>query len=96
MSPTMSFTKQQLHRSLTDYDVCSHSKSIVTAVCSVSSSPVKPIWVTALSQGSDVKLYGIELSRQTMSSWRDKSVTLFAKLVERLKAELLKPKIVCR
>ncbi|WP_024599457.1 IS66 family transposase [Pseudoalteromonas sp. TAE56] len=36
------------------------------------------------------KQYGIELSRQTMSSWIDKSATLFAPLVERLKAELLK------
>lgn len=36
------------------------------------------------------KQYGIELSRQTMSSWIDKSATLFAPLVERLKAELLR------
>jgi transposase len=36
------------------------------------------------------KQYGIELSRQTMSSWIDKSATLFAPLVARLKAELLK------
>ena len=36
------------------------------------------------------KQYGIELSRQTMSSWIDKSATLFVPLVERLKAELLK------
>ncbi|WP_024605279.1 MULTISPECIES: IS66 family transposase [unclassified Pseudoalteromonas] len=36
------------------------------------------------------KQYGIELSRQIMSSWIDKSATLFAPLVERLKAELLK------
>ena len=36
------------------------------------------------------KQYGIELSRQTMSSWIDKSAALFAPLVERLKAELLK------
>lgn len=36
------------------------------------------------------KQYGIELSRQTMSSWIDKSATLFAPLVERLKTELLK------
>ena len=36
------------------------------------------------------KQYGIELSRQTMSSWIDKSATLFTPLVERLKAELLK------
>ena len=36
------------------------------------------------------KQYGIELSRQTMSSWIDKSATLFDPLVEKLKAELLK------
>jgi len=36
------------------------------------------------------KQYGIELSRQTMSSWIDKSATLFTPLVERLKVELLK------
>ena len=36
------------------------------------------------------KQYGIELSRQTMSSWIDKSATLFVPLVEKLKAELLK------
>ena len=36
------------------------------------------------------KQYGIELSRQTMSSWIDKSATYFTPLVERLKAELLK------
>ncbi|CAM4470751.1 Transposase IS66 [Shewanella livingstonensis] len=36
------------------------------------------------------KQYGIELSRQTMSSWIDKSAALFAPLVARLKAELLK------
>ncbi|CAM3939058.1 IS66 family transposase [Rheinheimera salexigens] len=36
------------------------------------------------------KQYGIELSRQTMSSWIDKSASLFAPLVERLKAELLR------
>jgi transposase len=36
------------------------------------------------------KQYDIELSRQSMSSWIDKSATLFAPLVERLKVELLK------
>ena len=36
------------------------------------------------------KQYGIELSRQTMSSWIDKSATYFAPLIERLKTELLK------
>jgi transposase len=36
------------------------------------------------------KQYGIELSRQTMSCWIDKSATLFTPLVERLKTELLK------
>jgi len=42
------------------------------------------------SQEAMFKQYGIELSRQTMSSWIDKSATLFAPLVERLKAELLR------
>jgi len=36
------------------------------------------------------KQYGIELSRQTMSSWIDKSSIRFVPLVERLKDELLK------
>ena len=36
------------------------------------------------------KQYGIELSRQTMSSWIDKSATYLAPLIERLKTELLK------
>ncbi len=36
------------------------------------------------------KQYGIALSRQTMSSWVDKSATLFMPLIERLKAEQLK------
>ena len=40
------------------------------------------------------KQYGIELSRQTMSSWIDKSATLFAPLVERLKAELLRLSLI--
>lgn len=40
------------------------------------------------------KQYGIELSRKTMSDWILKSAVLFEPLVERLKQELLKQRVI--
>ena len=45
-------------------------------------------------QESMFKQYGIELSRKTMSDWILKSAALFEPLVERLKQELLKQRVI--